>query len=76
MKKLSQAPEKANSSNEASQIVLPEMVVPVDWRGATNKFQRRFLRAVLALHKGNKTHAAEALGIARRTIQLQLHPQD
>ncbi|NUO19478.1 hypothetical protein HUU59_08535 [bacterium] len=57
-------------------VTLPRAVYPANWRTANDQFQRRFLLAVLARHDWNKTCTARTLGIARRTLQLQMQALD
>ena len=53
-------------------VTLPKADYPLNWRAAISHFQKRFLVAALAKHNGNKTCAARTLGIARRTLQIQI----
>jgi transcriptional regulator with PAS, ATPase and Fis domain len=40
------------------------------------EMERRYIRHVLKLYKGNKTHAAKALGIDRRSLYRRLRDRD
>lgn len=41
-------------------------------RAATRDFERRYLRAALSKHDGNVSRAAEAVGLARQSLQQKL----
>lgn len=72
MKKLPQEQDPCPELNGHHKVTLPKGEYPLDWRAANNHFQKKFLIAALAKHDGNKTCAARALGIARRTLQIQI----
>ncbi|MBK6764766.1 MAG: hypothetical protein IPG71_00255 [bacterium] len=72
MKKPVQAQDPCPKPSRRHKVTLPKAEYPLDWRAANSHFQKRFLAAALAKHDGNKTCAARALGIARRTLQIQI----
>ena len=45
---------------------------PTELRSAVREFTLAHIKHVIALHGGNKTRAAQALGVSRRTLQLKL----
>lgn len=65
-------PRKRGRMRRVTQVALPRCVYPLNWREAHRQFRRAFLTSVLAIHDGNIQHTASALGIVRRTLQIQM----
>ncbi|MBK6765061.1 MAG: hypothetical protein IPG71_01775 [bacterium] len=63
---------KRGRIRRVKQVALPRCVYPINWRDAHRQFRRAFLSSVLAAHGGNIQHSAHALGIVRRTLQIQM----
>ena len=55
----------------ASPVPAPPPARPIGYHGAVSDFKRRLIEATLYQVKGNRTHAARALGL-QRTYLLRL----
>ena len=42
------------------------------YQRAKDEFEKHFFTLVLRMHDGNVSHAAEAVGMARRNLQLKI----
>lgn len=67
-----QSSASKSSSRKCNSLKLRSQKYSICWREANAHFQREFLLAVMTKYKGNRTVAANELGISRRTLQLQL----
>lgn len=72
MKKSVEDQDPCPKQSTRHKVTLPKAEYPLDWRAANSHFQKRFLVVALAKHDGNITCAARALGITRRTLQIQI----
>ena len=57
--------------NAIPNLAAPPAVRPVGYHGAVSDFKRRLIEATLHQSRGNRTHAARALGL-QRTYLLRL----
>lgn len=58
---------------EALESLIAEMVDKgIRFDEALGEFERRFIKRVLDRSQGNRTHAAEALGMHRNTLSRKL----
>jgi len=63
---------KRSRTRRITQVTLSRCAYPINWREAHKQFRRAFLSSVLAAHGGNIQHTARALGVVRRTLQIQM----
>ena len=57
--------------NAIPNLAAPPVARPVGYHGAVSDFKRRLIEATLHQSRGNRTHAARALGL-QRTYLLRL----
>jgi DNA-binding NtrC family response regulator len=57
--------------NAIASSTVPPVARPVGYHGAVSDFKRRLIEATLHQARGNRTHAARALGL-QRTYLLRL----
>lgn len=44
----------------------------LNYQRAKDAFEKNFFTIVLRMHNGNVSHAAEAIGMARRNLQIKI----
>lgn len=67
------APRRVRKPKEIQKTVrIGKAVFLLDWEIANLEFRRSYLKAALDLHGGNIQQTARALGIVRRTLQIQM----
>lgn len=58
----------SDTSTRAAQSIVPQQAIDVDAMPSLETVQRNYIHQVLAATQGNKRHAADILGITRRTL--------
>lgn len=51
---------------------IPDLVIPIDGATTLKQMERRYIDTILQYTNNNKAHAAEVLGIDRRTLYRKL----
>lgn len=68
---MARASHRAGRMNAIPNLTAPPVARPVGYHGAVSDFKRRLIEATLHQARGNRTHAARALGL-QRTYLLRL----
>lgn len=58
----------SDTTTPAAPSIVPQQAIDVDAMPSLETVQRKYIHQVLAATQGNKRHAADILGITRRTL--------